>query len=229
MQLVPRSSVRSWSRYGSGRAPSSISTVCPHCGEKGIFTLGHHVDDAPRQTVAATGQCPGCNHPVHFWAVRHEQSPKDDKDNLAGVYMYPPAKNYYASREFAPDIPELLQRSFVSTVDAFNSRNYVATAVCARRTLEGIFKNLLPEEKRGSNLAKLIEDAKTEVDLAAPLGSLSHAIRDGGNLGAHFDAEKEPSQLLARQMVELLDYLISYLYVLPSQIKGLEQGLGKDA
>jgi hypothetical protein len=78
-------------------------------------------------------------------------------------------------------------------------------------------------------LAKLIEFAKSEVDLAAPLSALSHAIRDGGNLGAHFDMEKEPNETLARQMVELLAYLISYLYVLPKEIEKLEQSLGRDA
>jgi len=142
--------------------------------------------------------------------------------------MYPVAKNHYPNPEFALDIPEPLQNAFVSTIDAFNSRNYAATAVCARRTLEGIFKYLVEEDKRGAPLAKLIEQVKTSKDLAAPLTSLSHAIRDGGNLGAHFDMEKEPDETLARHMVELLDYLISYLYVLPEEIKKLEHSLGKN-
>lgn len=142
--------------------------------------------------------------------------------------MYPPAKSYYPSNDFSSDVPDALKRSFGSTVDAFNSRNYAATAVCGRRTLEGIFKYLLPEDKRGANLAKLIELAKNEVDLAAPLTTLSHAIRSGGNLGAHFDMEKEPDEILARQIVELLQYLISYLYVLPKQISKLEESLQKE-
>ena len=77
-------------------------------------------------------------------------------------------------------------------------------------------------------IERLIEHAKSEIDLAAPLSALSHAIRDGGNLGAHFDMEKEPDERLARQMVELLEYLISYLYVLPKRIEQLEQSLGRD-
>lgn len=159
--------------------------------------------------------------------MRHKQTPTEDSDNPSAVYMHPVAKNHYPSPEFAPNIPEALQRSLVSAIDAFNSRNYAATAVCARRTLEGIFKYLVSEEKRTAPLAKLIEHAKSDIDLAAPLTSLSHAIRDGGNLGAHFDMEKEPTDLIARQMVELLSYLISYLYVLPSEIKKLEDSLGK--
>lgn len=229
MQLIPASSVRSWKKVGNGKTPTSISTVCPHCGEKGIFALANHQDDTARLAIASTAHCPGCNHNVQFWAVRHEQVPKDDTNNPAAVFMYPVAKNHYPNPNFAPDIPDALQRAFVSTIDAFNSRNYAATAVCARRTLEGIFKYLVAEEKRNTNLARLIEHAKNDIDLAAPLTSLSHAIRDGGNLGAHFDMEKEPNETLARQMVELLDYLISYLYVLPKEIKKLEQNLGKGA
>jgi hypothetical protein len=157
------------------------------------------------------------------------KAPTGSENNPVAVYMYPPAGNYYPTPEFASDFPEALRRSFVSTIDAFNSKNYAATAVCGRRTLEGIFKYLVSQEKRNTNLAKLIELATDEVDLAAPLKILSHAIRDGGNLGAHFDMEKEPTEPLARQMVQLLDYLISYLYVLPKEIKKLEQSLGRDA
>lgn len=229
MQLVPASSVRGWGTVGNGKTPTSISTICPHCGEKALFALANQHDDTAQLTVASTARCPGCNRPVYFWAVRHEQKPKDDTNNPAAVYMYPVAKNHYPNPDFAPDIPEALQRAFVSTIDAFNSTNYAATAVCARRTLEGIFKYLVDEDKRNAPLAKLIENVKSSKDLAAPLTSLSHAIRDGGNLGSHFDMEKEPNEILARQMVELLDYLISYLYVLPEEIKKLEQSLGKNA
>lgn len=65
--------------------------------------------------------------------------------------------------------------------------------------------------------------------MAEPLGKLAHAIRDGGNLGAHFDMEKEPTEEMAKHMVELLNYLISYLYVLPKEIEKLEQSLQRDA
>src|SRR5690606_27212017 len=153
----------------NGKAPASISTVCPYCGEKGVFALEGHTDDTRRLAIAATARCPGCNKAVQFWAVRHKQKPSDDTDNPAAVYMYPEAKDYYPSPSFAPDIPEPLQRAFVSTIDAFNSRNYAATAVCARRTLEGIFKFLAHEDGRSAPLAKLIQDATEKTDFAAPL------------------------------------------------------------
>lgn len=174
----------------------------------------------------AWAKCPGCTKQAQFWSVRHEKTPKTDEANPVAIYMYPANINHYPVPEFAPDIPEQLQRAFVSTIEAFNSRNYAATAVCSRRTLEGIFKHLVTSPKN-SSLADLIKKAEGQVDLSAPLKNLSHAIRNGGNLGAHFDMEKEPDDVMARQMVELLDYLISYLYVLPKKIKQLEEELGR--
>jgi len=227
MQLIPDTSIRGWVVLSGARVPNAVSTVCPHCREKGVFTLSGLRDDPNILTISSPAKCPGCNKLVMFWAIRAEKQPKSNDKNPEAVYMYPPAKNYMPMSEFQVDIPPALKKAFISTIDAYNSTNYAATAVCARRTLEGIFKHLVPEDKRTLSLQKLIEHVKDNTDLAAPLTSLSHAIRDGGNLGAHFDMEKEPDQHLAKHMVELLDYLISYLYVLPKEIKKLEDSLGK--
>ncbi len=158
--------------------------------------------------------------------MRKEQRPPTDEGNPQAIYMYPPAVDYLPPPEFASDIPGPLLKAFVSTVDAFNTSNYVATAVCCRRTLEGIFKYLIPKDQQRQPLAVMIRKVAEEKDLAAPLSSLSHAIRSGGNLGAHFDAEKEPTFEMAREMVKLLQYLIEYLYVLPQEIEKLEVSLG---
>lgn len=50
---------------------------------------------------------------------------------------------------------------------------------------------------------------------------LADAIRKGGNLGAHFDLEKEPSEDISKLMVDMLDYLIEYIYILPNRIQSL--------
>lgn len=225
MHLIPLESVRGWVVHGI-KTPSAVSTVCPYCGEKVTFSVGRHTEDKARHAVSGTGVCPSCNKAVHFWTLKGRNGPGGEAE---AVYMYPEVKRYFQASSLSADVPDALKRSFVSTIDAYNSRNFVATSVCCRRTLEGIFKYLLPEEKRKGTLVKLIDLAATSLDLAAPLKTLSHAIRDGGNLGAHFDAEKEPTEELARQMVELLDYLIAYLYVLPGEIAELERALGKDA
>jgi len=141
--------------------------------------------------------------------------------------MHPSRVTVYVAEETTTDVPEKLMRSYLSTVDSYNSQNYPATAVGARRTLEGIFKFLVPVEDRSKNLFQLIELVTNQTTLAKPLTTLSHAIRDGGNLGAHFDPDSEPDEQMARQMVELLSYLIKFLYVLPKEIEKLESSMGR--
>ena len=139
--------------------------------------------------------------------------------------MYPGPGGWHKAIELTDNIPDRLQRAFTSTVESFNAKNYYATAVGCRRTLEGIFKYRLPAENQGNNLHNLIEQVRSSQDLAEPLNKLSHAIREGGNLGAHFDEELEPDHELARHMVELLEYFISYLYILPQKIADLDEVL----
>jgi hypothetical protein len=224
MQLISRTSVRTWGMTGRHRYAASISAICPNpeCSARVVFTAADVFDDGGHGAVVCNAACPACTEITRFWTVRPKAgaAPAEEYE----IFMYPSAKRIYRS-DGAAEIPPQLQRAFASTIDSFNSSNYTATAVGARRTLEGIFQYLLPENERNKPLARLIEAATGSVDLAAPLKSLSHAIRGGGNLGAHFDPDKEPDENMARQMLELLDYLISYLYVLPKKITDLESNL----
>lgn len=163
-----------------------------------------------------------------MWAVNKYSDQRQEGDR-PDVFIYPAGQHQFSVQEFPHEIPEPLRRAFLSTVASFNSNNFPATATGARRTLEGIFKYRLPEDQRHGSLFELINRTTASVNLAAPLGKLSHAIRDGGNLGAHFDMEAEPTEEMAKHMVELLNYLISYLYVLPKKIEMLEQSLQRDA
>lgn len=230
MLKIPSSSVKATSRVRSGsKTATSISTVCPFCVEKVIFSLGNYLDDGSRGWVSASSSCPGCGRAVQFLTAASVMDANGEKpDEELQFFMFPGASSGYPHPKLPENVPASLQRSLTSTIDSLNSKNYPATAVGARRTLEGIFKYLVEAPSRTKSLYQLIDLVKSNNDLAAPLETLSHAIRSGGNLGAHFDDENEPTEEMAGKMVELLDYLISYLYVLPSKITELEQSLGKD-
>ncbi|KJZ20586.1 DUF4145 domain-containing protein [Loktanella sp. S4079] len=151
----------------------------------------------------------------------------DSKNALAAskpntIYMFPARSKSFQIKTKSLGVPDALWRSMEGTVNAYNSRNYTATMSSGRRTLEGIFKYMVSSKDQNLTLFQLIKKVEEEVDLAAPLKRLSDAIRNGGNLGAHFDMEYEPDDTMARQLVELLDYLIEYLYSLPNKIEALE-------
>lgn len=222
MQKIDNSKVKGGDVSGKVFRPGAISTVCPHCNATVTFTLGSFSSPGPRNSVSASGACPGCGGSVGFWSVNSSGGPLPAS---ADIFMHPAPRNYYPSPAEADLLPPPLRRALIATIEAYNAGIYAASAVSGRRTLEGIFRYLVPEEQQKLTLFKLIDAAKEAKDLAAPLTALSHAIRTGGNLGAHFDMEHEPDEPVARQIVELLSYLVSYLYVLPAKIEKLEADL----
>lgn len=223
MRQITYPHVRKWTKVQNISVPYSFSTWCPHCNEKVTFTCVNHQHDQHRACVSSSANCPGCSHHIGVWCLG-AHGPE-----LAEVYIHPNNGEPHAPKDVAPAISEALYRSYTSTIDAYNSGNYVATAVCCRRTLEGLFQGLLPEGKKINNLAKAITEVAGSVDLAEPIRNLANVLRHGGNLGAHFDMEKEPDEQMAFQMLTLLENLIDFLHVLPQEISNLEQLLDKEA
>jgi hypothetical protein len=117
-------------------------------------------------------------------------------------------------------IPLRLKRAYLSALNVLAIGEAEATAASCRRVLEGVTARILTDEAdRNKSLGRRIQSlAKEHEKLAAPLIELSDLLREGGNLGAHFDDDVETTLTDAERMVELLDYLITYLFVLPQQI-----------
>lgn len=226
MKSLAISSVKKWSANQGVRLPIAISISCPHCDAVCIFSLSASNGTASQKIFTATSVCPSCDEPVVFITV--EPAKGNASEDPKELCIHPSPTSWRRQIDITNNIPKALQRAFTSTIDAYNTKNYVATAVCCRRTLEGIFKYRVAEDKRNQSLTKLIQEVKDSQDLAEPLNVLSHAIRAGGNLGAHFDEAAEPDHEMARHMVELLEYLLNYLYILPDRITNLDQALNKN-
>jgi Domain of unknown function (DUF4145) len=202
MQEISLSSINHCDKTSNFKFAQSISTFCPFCHERVNFNAYNHVEDIYHKTISHSSDCPACRRIISFWTVSIEG------DEVI-VYMFPECMGYRKVLFTTSEIPDPIKRSYESTVNAFDSKNYTATAVCCRRTLEGIFKYRLPDGKKNLPLARAIDETKSSEDLAKPLNNLSHAIRQGGNLGAHFDME--------------------YLYTLPNQIERIDNVLGNES
>jgi hypothetical protein len=119
-------------------------------------------------------------------------------------------------------LPEPIQRAYRDTVTVYNAGVYSATVTLCRRTLEGIV-NELEQGKQSEPLYNRLERLSESVNLTQPLITLSHAVRKAGNLGAHFDLSKEPDKPTVQAMLELIEYLLEYVYTLPGMIDGLNE------
>ncbi len=84
----------------------------------------------------------------------------------------------------------------------------------ARRTLEAIFTQ---ENARGQTLADKINDLLKSKSIPPLLAEVAHLGRQIGNLGAHFDKEEVTEQDVSA-MLEFLETILEYLYVLPAKV-----------
>ena len=85
--------------------------------------------------------------------------------------------------------------------------------------------HLLPDGGGKQTLAEQIKQLKDKVDLTKPLTNLSDGVRAGGNLGAHFNEDREPDRELVEAMLDLLEYLMEYVFTLPAMTQRLDKRL----
>ncbi len=213
------------------RVPQSVSTVCPFCDTLALFTLYGFMNDQSRRTVSAEAVCPGCSNKIWFWTIspppNSYPSGQKIKHSPDAFFIYPKPKSPKQPIEGIEKLPEQLAKAYNSAVKVYNSKVWEATATCCRRTLEGLMKISLPSDKQNLTLQRAINELPNHIDLKKPLTDLSHAIREGGNLGAHFDLLREPDEETATIMLELLEYLFDYMYILPKKIEELDKRVSK--
>ena len=218
MYRLDESTVVGWVIQQKGnewsRRPRTFDTVCPHCGRVANFEITEALMDPERRTVSTTARCARCRNNVHLWSI----------DGGGELYMRPaPAARHPIAG--AESMPTAVRQAYQDTIDVFNAGVWSATATQTRRTLEGIVHELLPEEERRGPLAQQLRKlAESEsVDLAQPLITLSNALRESGNIGAHFDLTRTTDRATAQAMLDLIDYLIEYIYALPEMIEELNR------
>lgn len=210
------SSIAGWQggQYHWQRRPTSIDTVCPLCGKQVNLQIIGVVDESSTETVCMTARCSRCSQGVKVWSVEGGNE----------VYMRP-APAARQAIQGAGSMPTAVRQAYQDTIDVFNAGVWSGTATLTRRTLEGIVHELLPEgERRGTLAQQLRALASSEsVDLAQPLITLSNALKQGGNIGAHFDLTRTTDRATAEAMLDLIDYLIEYIYTLPEMIEELNR------
>jgi len=228
MYALPLESVVQWGQYGARWGPASVAVQCPFCGRLATFTLSDHFLDEKRNTLAASGMCPACRRIARFWAIEPRLA-NDTNRGWLELNIYPSPSLNRKPMSGMDKIPLAIGRAYAAAVDVFNASVWTATAVCCRRVLEGIVKNLLPEDLQNGPLNDQLNGLKEHVDLTKPLTSLADALRKGGNLGAHFndDVEREPDQAAASRMLDFLEYLMGYLYVLPAEVESFHNVITK--
>ena len=229
MHQLPEAAVSAWVPDGPRSHPSVVDWICPYCTRAVSFTAPawRHLDGPNWYSPA---HCPRCKGIVQIFTLNVGTG----QNSLCGgiLFMFPaglartPAPGILENHELA----DPLKRAYESAVTVLNTKQWSATAVMCRRLLEGITKSVLPPELHKHPLGKQLEALPAHRSLDKPLLELADAVRRGGNLGAHFDLEKEPDEQVATLMLDLCEDLMEYLFTLPNRIDELHkkiEALGK--
>jgi hypothetical protein len=206
--------------------PNSVNTICPFC-KRNVHIQMTWKYQLNKEDNYCSVQCPNCKKKLRFIYL---VDPSDAKNLDAGqLYMDPgfQERRLLEGIEENDKLPNSLKRAYLSAVTVYNAREWTSTAVMCRRVLEGIVKTINPSVKPNANLARSLENLRTTMDFNKPIMTIADAIRKGGNFGAHFDEEKEPNEEVSKLMIDLLDYLIEYLFILPARIEVLHDTLEK--
>lgn len=219
--------VASWIRTKNFELPAVIDISCPFCSRHLSFSLTW---GNPNENLTNTNtRCTACQKSVIAVLVDFKKESEIDKFLRGKLYIYPKPKvrQPIDGIEEIKDFSEGLEKAYQSAINVFNVREWTASAVLCRRLLEGIAKTLLPEEEQNKPLYKQIQSLPAHRDLRQPILTMADAIRLGGNLGAHFDWDKEPNEETVTLMLELLDYLIEYLFILPERVERLHTAINE--
>ena len=223
MHYLSLKCIPSWTHVAGRWCPSSIDSVCPHCDKITNFPLGNHSFDASRETISASANCPACRGDVHFWIHKPSDASLTHR-SCSGLYIFPHPRAIRQSvlAEGLIEVPAL-ERAYISAIRAYNAGLWDACAMSCRKTLEGIVHTRLPDSK--DTLFAQLKTLFSSPELMAPLIHLADTLRKGGNLGAHFDLEKTPDREIATLMLDLLDFIMGYLYQLQNKSSELETRL----
>ncbi|WP_045522064.1 hypothetical protein [Neobacillus niacini] len=226
MRRINPGSVNSYIRYGNLKIPKSIQSECPECRKTTEFMINANFQSS-KNGLLTESSCPTCKKSTVFIIMTKDA--QDEQNEHADTYIYDvhASKHLINHIESLPNIPKDLIRAYRSAINVYESRENSATAVMSKRVIESILKHFLKEKSKGQPLSQQLEILPSHVDLAKPIQSLSHILVTDGSLHRMLELETEMDYETTSLLMDLLESLIEYLFVLPGKIEVTHNKIAK--
>lgn len=226
MRRINPGSVNSYIRYGNLKIPKSIQSECPECRKTTEFMINANFQSS-KNGLLTESSCPTCKKSTVFIIMTKDA--QDEQNEHADTYIYDvqASKHLINHIESLPNIPKDLIRAYRSAINVYESRENSATAVMSKRVIESILKHFLKEKSKGQPLSQQLEILPSHVDLAKPIQSLSHILATDGSLHRMLELETEMDYETTSLLMDLLESLIEYLFVLPGKIEVTHNKIAK--
>jgi hypothetical protein len=206
------------------KAKNQYLVECNHCGNKGLANLKGNFDNIEeyvdeetkvRSLVSITTwlflECPVCHNGIVITHEYYGQSDEEDDDSF--IKLIYPLKSIDMK-----NTPKDIKQKFNAAVKNYN----IDTDICMialRKVLEMICEDQGLSE---GNLVGKINDLSTKGIFPQELKDCGHLIRRIGNDGAHSEVNKI-SKWEIKDVISLVEFIIQYLYEIPTKISNLEK------
>jgi hypothetical protein len=226
MRRINPGSINSYIRYGNLKIPKSIQSECPQCRNITEFMINANFQSS-KNGLLTESSCPTCKKSTVFIIMTKDG--QEEQNEHADTYIYDIQASIHLINhlESLPNIPKDLIRAYRSAINVFESRENSATAVMSKRVIESILKHFLKEKSKGQPLSQQLEILPNQVDLAKPIQSLSHLLATDGSLHRMLELETEMDYETTALLMDLLESLIEYLFVLPGKIEVTHNKIAK--
>ncbi len=202
-----------------------VFTTCKHCNNEVTCAIQakyrqeimHSEEGWPDVTVWQILECRRCNGLMLLQTYLDGPSVRYGKSTI----IYPrPTVN--ARLVDVSAIPVSIRKEYETTLSVQGISSN-ACAVMARRTLEAIAQY---EKAPGKTLSDKVDNLLKFDRIPRLLADVAHLGRQIGNLGAHFD-EEDVTEIDIEIMLEFLESILEYLYVIPEKVDVVKARLNK--
>lgn len=222
MRKILPSSITTYSQYGHLKIPKAVKTECPHCEKIVDFSLKVNYQ-SNRVGLFSEGVCPSCKSASSFVIMVKDYLEKSSE--RAEIYIYDQRNPLHQMKQYR-NIPEDLVRAYRSTINVHQSKDTSATAVMTKRVLESMINSFIKEKRlEGKPLSEQLEQLPKHIDFTRPIASLSSLIHPNSHFQKMLELETDLDEDVAGLLVDLLNNLIEYLYILPSKMDSLHEQL----
>ena len=152
---------------------------------------------------------------------------RKEDEGEPGIYMLPSSSDHLNMDLHSEQIPPDVLQYCKTAQDIYFSGNLMATNVFIKTAMETIFDGFLPTGNSRSDLSQMIRDSINTINHNEPLAKLSSSTNKSGDLHALFSKHQGTRQDTADAMMQLLETLIMYLYILPARFEALEEQFAK--
>ncbi|WP_071394664.1 hypothetical protein [Bacillus tuaregi] len=226
MRRINPGSVNSYIKYGNLKIPKIIQCECPGCRKTTEFMLNANYQNSKKGIVTECS-CPECKKQSAFIIMTRECV--DENGEYADTYIYDLQDSIHPIHQIEnlPNIPKDLIRAYRSAINVHQSRETSATAVMSKRVIESILKHFLAEKSKAQPLSQQLELLPDYVDLDRPIHSLARLLETDKTLHRMLELEAEMDYETTSLLMDLLESLIEYLFILPGKIEVTNSKLAK--